>query len=99
MKLIFTDEARTDLIMIGASIAQYNPSRSLSFVRELRERCKALLPMPYAYSVVSQDKEKATRRLVHGNYLVFYKVKNETVNIIRVLSGSMNTETLMGLGD
>lgn len=35
------------------------------------------------------------RRLVHGNYLVFYRVEEDAVTIIHVLDGAMNCEPLL----
>jgi len=35
------------------------------------------------------------RRRVHGNYLIFYRVKVQTIEILRVLHAAMDYERLM----
>jgi toxin ParE1/3/4 len=45
----FTDAADHDLEALGDYIAQNNPKRALSFVRELREDCLALADFPNAF--------------------------------------------------
>jgi toxin ParE1/3/4 len=42
MKLVFTDEAKADLLHIGESIAKDNPVRAFTFVDELEGRCARL---------------------------------------------------------
>jgi toxin ParE1/3/4 len=97
MRLVFTTEARSDLTSIGDMIAQDNPRRALSFIDELEARCLALPEMPLAYPLVSRKKDKGIRRLVHGNYLVFYQVKDDSVVILHVLAGSMNVDLILAL--
>jgi plasmid stabilization system protein ParE len=46
MKLVFTDEAKADLLQIGEWIAEDNPARALTFVDELETRCARLTTMP-----------------------------------------------------
>lgn len=97
MRLVFTTEARSDLTSIGDVIAQDNPSRALSFIDELEARCLALPETPLAYPLVSCKKDKGIRRLVHGNYLIFYRVDNDSVVILHVLAGRMNVDVILGL--
>ncbi len=52
MKLVFTDEAKADLLQIGEWIAEDNPARALTFVDELETRCARLTTMPRAYPLV-----------------------------------------------
>lgn len=35
MKLVFTEEAKRDLLLVGDYIAQDNPRRAITFVEEL----------------------------------------------------------------
>jgi toxin ParE1/3/4 len=95
MKLIFSAEARADLVRIGDYIARDNPLRALSFVEELEGRCKALLASPLAYPLVPRHESAGIRRAVHGDYLIFYRVEPEAVAIVHVLSGAMNVEALL----
>jgi toxin ParE1/3/4 len=97
MRLVFTAEAIADLERIGESIAKDNPFRALSFVEELESRCRALPAMPLAYPLVSSRKERGVRRVVHGNYLIFYRVDADAVVILHVLSARLNLDAILGL--
>jgi toxin ParE1/3/4 len=48
MKVLITDAAEDDLEAIGDWIAQDNPARALTFVRELRLSCETLAEAPTA---------------------------------------------------
>jgi addiction module RelE/StbE family toxin len=84
----FSDEAESDLEQIADDIARDNPRRALSFVQELRSKCEALAPNPSAFSLVPRYESYGIRRRVHGNYLIFYRVRAEQVVIVHVLHGA-----------
>jgi toxin ParE1/3/4 len=58
MKLVFTDEAKSDLIQIGEWIAEDNPVRASSFVDEIEGRCARLIGMPRAYRLVPRHENR-----------------------------------------
>ena len=95
MNLIFTSEARADLIHIGDKIAEHNPARAITFVEELEAKCLALLDNPLQYSVVPRHEASGMRRIVHGNYLIFYRVEAAVVTIIRCLHGAMDYDSIL----
>jgi hypothetical protein len=64
MKLVFTDEAKADLLQIGEWIAEDNPPRALTFVDELETRCAGLTAMPVPILWC-----RATRTAACGAYL------------------------------
>lgn len=99
MKLVFTAEARADLTRIGDEIVKDNPRRALSFVEELERRCRVLPDAPLAYPLVSRKKERGIRRLVHDNYLIFYRVDANAVVILHVLAGRMNVDAILRLSE
>ncbi len=90
MRLVFSSKARADLINIGDTIALDNPVRALSFVDELQAKCVILTEMPLLYPLIPDYENRNIRRIVYGNYLIFYRVEVETVVILRVLHGAMN---------
>jgi plasmid stabilization system protein ParE len=49
MKPVLTKEAKFDLDDIGDWIADYDPTRAVTFVDELMARCAKLTGMPHAY--------------------------------------------------
>ncbi len=95
MKLMITDEAKVDLIHIGDHIAQDNPHRALSFVEELEERCRALPSMPLLYPLVPRREASGIRRADHGNYLIFYRIKNDSLFVLHIVNGAMDYEALL----
>ena len=90
MILYFTPEARRDLVLIGEWISQDNPQRAETFVDELVSSCTEILNFPEKYPFAAQFENRGLRRKVHGNYLIFYRVKAEHVEIIHVLHGAMD---------
>ncbi len=95
MRLAFTAEARRDLLHIGDAIALHNPLRALTFVGELEAKCAYLLENPLIYSLVPRHEESGIRRIVHGNYLIFYRVEGDVIVILRVLHGSMHYDPIL----
>lgn len=84
----FSVEAERDLESIGDFIARDNPSRSLSFVRELRKTCLGLASLPERFPLIPGYEGHGIRRRVHGNYLILYRVEAENVTVLRLLHGA-----------
>jgi toxin ParE1/3/4 len=95
VRLVFSAEAKADLIRIGDYIAQDNPSRALSFIDELEARCRLLPGTPLAYPLVPRHGASGIRRVAHGNYLIFYRVSPDEVIILHVLHGAMKIDLLL----
>jgi toxin ParE1/3/4 len=67
---------------IADYIAEDSPERSVTFVREIRQRTNLLLDFP---SVGRAGRVIGTRELVvHKNYIVVYRMKSGHVEILRV---------------
>jgi toxin ParE1/3/4 len=92
LTLTFAARARDDLRSIISTIARDNPIRAISFVVELEQRCAALTGAPLAYGIVTRYNVQAIRRIMHGRYLIFYRVREDQITILRVLHGSMDID-------
>jgi toxin ParE1/3/4 len=80
--LRWTRKALENLDQIAAYIGQDNPTRASSFVGEIKEKTELLLAFP---ALGRPGRVPGTRELVvHENYVVPYRVKGDTVQIIRV---------------
>ena len=90
-----TAAAEADLEAIGDYIAQDNPVRALSFVRELSRSCLELTDMPEAWPIVPRYEHHGVRRRVHGRYLIFYRVSDGRITILHVLNGAMDVEAIL----
>ncbi len=93
MKVIVAQTAIADLIAIGRFIKQHSPARAETFVQELEQKCAELGSMPRAFPVVPHRKNGNIRRRVHGDYLIFYRVRKDCVEILHVLHGAQDYET------
>lgn len=90
----FSQQAERDLEAIGDWIAQENPDRAFSFVRELRIDCASLADYPEHYATYKKSDIGEIRRKPHGNYLIFYVVEENVVSISRILHGAQDYSDL-----
>ena len=94
-RLVFTDQAEADLEAIGDYIALDNPFRAATFIQELRHDCVGLSAKPARYPLFERHRTSGIRRRVHGNYLIFYRVGAETVEILHILHGAMDLGAIL----
>ena len=99
MIVVITEAAETDLEAIGDWIAKDNPTRALTFVQELRHRCETLADAPSAYSLVPRYEHTGIRRRPHRDYLIFYRVAERRIEVIHVLHGARDYESILFPGD
>ncbi len=80
-------EAEEDLIDVWASIAVHNPVAADKYVRLLGLRIDSLFEMPER-GAMRDDVQKGMRMLVEGKHLIFYRVLEGRVEVVRVIHGS-----------
>ena len=95
MKVILTEEARSDLEQIGDYIAQDNPVRAASFVQELIDKARQLGELPSGFPFVPRYERLGIRRRTHGNYAIFYRVEADSVSVIHILHGARDYEAVL----
>jgi len=95
VKVVVTAAAELDLIEIGEYIALDDLPRAVSFVQELIDHCHRIGETPRLYPFVPRYEHWGIRRCVHGNYLIFYRAREETVEIVHVLHGARDYEPLL----
>ena len=93
MKVRLTPGAEADLEGIGDRIAERSPTRAVSYVRELRTRCLHIGEFPHAGPPRPRWGE-GIRIAVYGKYLIVYRVREEVVQIHRVVHGSRDLDAL-----
>ena len=82
MALKWTRTALRSLDEIAEYIHQENPNRATSFVVELRQSTARLTAFP---GMGKAGRVPGTRELVvHKNYLVIYRVREDAVEILRL---------------
>ncbi|VUZ28595.1 Uncharacterised protein [uncultured Comamonas sp.] len=81
-KLRWTRRALARLDAIATYIAQDNPVRATSFVRELRDKLELLCQ----HELGRPGRVYGTRELVlHKHYIAVYRVQGEEVHLLTVL--------------
>lgn len=89
MRLVITPLAQRDLETIGDYIAEDNPVRAVTFIRELRAHCSKVRQMPQAYRL-RPDIAEGIRSSVYGRYVFYFVIESDIVRIVRVLHGAMD---------
>jgi addiction module RelE/StbE family toxin len=99
MKVVITNEAKSDLVNIGEFIRPHSPKRAISFIEELLDRCATLADNPCAFLLVPRYEHLGVRRCVHRDYLIFYRVLKDYIEVIHILHGAMNYDALLFAND
>jgi toxin ParE1/3/4 len=92
MRFRFSRRAEADIREIGDFIARDNPTRAASFIGDLRSRCREIARFPEAAPLrpdlspnLAPASGGAVRMGPFGAYLIFYAVRDDTVEISRVV--------------
>lgn len=79
----WSDEATTDLVEIIDYIEQRNATAAQNIHASIIQSAESLPLMPYLFRL---GRVTGTRKhVVHPNYIVFYQVGNDAIDILRVL--------------
>jgi len=92
----FSDEAAADLEAIGDYIAQDNPGRAITFIEDIIERCERLGQRPHAFALVPRYAHLGIRKRTFGNYLIFYRVADDRVEVVHVVNAARDYESILG---
>ena len=95
MIVVITAEAEADLDQIAAYVAERSPQGALSLIHELRDKCESLVDAPRAYPLVPRYEQFDIRRRPVGNFLIFYRVAIDKIEIVHVLHGARDYEPLL----
>jgi toxin ParE1/3/4 len=95
MRVFLSAAALADLEEIGDWIARDNPARAVTFVHELREACETLAQSPERFAAVPRYKHLGIRRRVYGNYLIFYRIEIDVVDVLHVLHGARDYDAIL----
>jgi toxin ParE1/3/4 len=93
--VVVTAAAKTDLLAIRDYITQASPDRAETFIEELLDCCDALADQHGLFPLVPRYESLAIRRRIYGRYLIFYRVQNSNIEIIHILHGARDIDTLL----
>jgi toxin ParE1/3/4 len=83
MPSFILEEAQEDLVNIVAHLSPDNPEAAQKLGNQLLDLAQSLESMPYRGSSVK--KLPGLRKLIHGNYLIYYRVKDQE-SLVEVVS-------------
>jgi toxin ParE1/3/4 len=95
MRVVITTAAKADLIAIGDFIQPNNPERAVTFVEELFRSLLRFGGYARRYPLVPRYEKFGIRHTVYQDYLIFYRIHEEVIEIIHVLQGARDYETLL----
>ena len=84
MRIVILDEAQADLAAIDRYIRRDDPAAARRTLRELRDRIRLLADQQ---ELGRGGRWPNTRELIVPPYVIPYRVRNETVEVLRVLHG------------
>ena len=93
LKLIISRQAIEDLINIWSHIALDNPDAADAFTDKLYTSCKNLTVMP-EMGRPRGELLPGLRSLTHKGYIIFYRSGNQKIEIIRILNGCMDVDSI-----
>jgi len=95
MRVRITHEARSDLEQISDLIAEDSPTRADSFVLELLDRCQSLTRQSSRYPVVTRWRERDLRRCPFGNYLIFYSIVGDGLEVNHIVHSAQDYSRIL----
>jgi toxin ParE1/3/4 len=93
LPLIRSAQSEEDLIAIWRYIAAENPTAATQLLERIDRRITSLARHPLLGEHQPRFGEN-TRRLIEGNYLIFYDVLPDAVHVLRVFHGARKLNQL-----
>ena len=95
----YSKESKQDLIGIKQYI-KYNlqePEIAQKLITKIRIQIDSLKYSPEVYAIIDDDiiKKLEIRKLIVDNYIVFFRVKNDSIQIVRIMYGRRNWINLL----
>ena len=91
--------AQTDMEQIFKYIAVElcNPTAAIEQINDFEKAFENVCSFPESCPYINNEyvKDKSLRKLIVNNYIVFYRIKGNEVQVVRVLYGMRNYETLL----
>jgi len=100
-KLQVTDRAESNIDGVLAYMRDTlkSPGAAKSFLRNVKKEYRTITGNPYIYALCAEEvlARKGYRRAVLRNYLLFYRIFEETktVSVVSVIHGSRNYTELL----
>ena len=95
----YSKKSKEDLIGIKQYI-KYNlqePETASKLISKIRKSIKTLKENPEIYAIIDDDiiRKLEIRKLIVDNYIIFYRIKNDSIEIVRIMYGRRNWINLL----
>ena len=95
----YSKEAKEDLVGIKQYI-KYNlqePETAQKLISKIKNEINNLKHNPKIYSIIDDDiiKKFEIRKLIVNNYIIFYRIKNDNIEIVRIMYERRNWINLL----
>lgn len=95
----YSKESKQDLIGIKQYI-KYNlqePEIAQKLISKIRTQIDSLKYSPEIYAIIDDDiiKKLEIRKLIVDNYIIFFRIKNDSIQIVRIMYGRRNWINLL----
>jgi toxin ParE1/3/4 len=94
VNLFVTQEAEQDLVQIEDYIGKDNPSAAVRFVQRLTDRFAQLAEFP-GIGRERVEYARGLRSVTEGDYVIFYRLKESNLEILRVLHGRRDIKRIL----
>lgn len=84
--------AQQDLRAIHDYIAANNPKTAKRYVGTLKEKCQNLADTPGIG--IARQEYHGLYKFLAGDYLIFYRISQNGIEVIRILHGSRDIESI-----
>ncbi|HYM43182.1 MAG TPA: type II toxin-antitoxin system RelE/ParE family toxin [Steroidobacteraceae bacterium] len=92
MTVYISESAKSDLKEIEDAIV---PLRRDAVIQAILDHCETLATMPHRYPLVPRYEVWGLRRCVYGHYLIFYRTRDESVEVIHIVHGSRDYDSML----
>ncbi len=87
MKLLWTENAKKDLLSIRYYIARNNPANAGQWIKRLRTRAKNIVHPPCSFRNVPEYNQDDIREVLEGNYRIVFQIIAESIIILTIFEG------------
>jgi len=84
MRIIYTTEAKKQLLQIKQYISQDNPPRAISYLKQIKTKIEILGKYPYIGKINATMDIHSIREFIVFGYKVIYKINEKSITILAI---------------
>ena len=97
LKIFPSAQADMEQIFEYIAVNLCNPSAALDQINDFEKAFDNVCAFPESCPNINNEyvKDKSLRKLIVNNYIAFYRIKNDEVQVVRVIYGMRNYEKFL----